>query len=177
MCLQAIIRRKQSSEKPLRLEKTVKYNGVTYKVVAFGKDEYWDSLVRGKVKRVTIPKTVRMIWDNALTDDALESISVNAANPYYTSKNGILYTKTYFTLVQYPGGKKVSRLVLPKNTHFITNHAIYTKQIGAIGKLVVNANLESVGVANWGKGPIEKNFLSLIMLMVTGELWQAPVEK
>lgn len=139
------------------IPETVKYKGVTYKVVAFGKDNYENTLVAGKVRSVTIPKTVRMIWDNALQDSNLKSISVDSKNQYYRSKNGILYTKSYYTLVQYPSGKKMSKLVLPKNTHLIAWKAILTKNTGAIGELVVNANFEAAGVTNWGMGPIDKD--------------------
>lgn len=138
------------------IPETVKYNGVTYNVVALGKNEYFDTLKYGKVKSIVIPKTVRMIWDYVLTGPEIKSISVNPANKYYRSKNGILYTKSYFTLVQYPSAKKMTRLTLPKNTHFICNNAICTKEIGGIGELVINANVELVGATNWGSGHVDK---------------------
>ncbi len=138
------------------IPETVNYNGVTYKVVALGKDQYFDTLVSGEVKSVKIPKTVRMIWDNALFSGGLESITVDAKNKYYRSKDGILYTKSFYTLVQYPSAKKMDKLVLPSNTHYIAHGAIDTDSAGAIGQLVVNAKLENVGITNWGVGPIDK---------------------
>lgn len=138
------------------IPETVKYNGATYKVVGLGKDEYGETLVNGKVDSIRLPKTIRMIWDSALLCPSIKSISVNKYNKFYRSKNGILYTKNYYTLVQYPRSKKISKLVLPKNTHIIAYRAIDTAEAGLIGELVVNAKLDSVGTTNWGAGHFTK---------------------
>jgi hypothetical protein len=55
---------------------------------------------------VTIPKSVTSIGVHAFGDcTSLTSIEVDAANPNYSSADGVLFNKAQTTLIQYPGGK------------------------------------------------------------------------
>lgn len=48
----------------------------------------------------------------------LNSISVDAENPYFCSKHGILYNKSMTNLVKYPQGKKASEYQMPDSVTF-----------------------------------------------------------
>jgi hypothetical protein len=51
----------------------------------------------------TMPAAITNIGQ-ALIGNTLTSISVNAANLYFSSTNGVLFTKNRTTLIEYPGG-------------------------------------------------------------------------
>ena len=54
---------------------------------------------------MTIPASVTSIGNGAFADcPSLTSIHVDAANPAYSSTNGVLFDKAQATLLQFPGG-------------------------------------------------------------------------
>ena len=58
------------------------------------------------ISNVTIPASVTSIGDGAFNYcHSLTGISVNADNPNYSSKNGVLYNKKQTKLIRFPGGK------------------------------------------------------------------------
>ncbi len=94
----------------------------------------------GGVTSVSIPKTVSFIWDFALRGTPkLESITVDEENLYFTARDGVLYTKTLYTLVQYPTSRPDTAFVIPDETEHIGYWAIedplYLKDL-TIGKKV-----------------------------------------
>jgi hypothetical protein len=55
---------------------------------------------------VTIPSSLTNIGDHAFFDClGLTTITADAANPVYSSLDGVLFNKTKTTLIQFPGGK------------------------------------------------------------------------
>ena len=63
------------------------------------------------IKSISLPSTFKsfgmwVFWDCL----SVESFSVPENNPYFTSKDGILYTKDMKTLVQYPAGSTAKEL-------------------------------------------------------------------
>ena len=54
---------------------------------------------------ITIPSRVTSIGSGAFSSRYMMFISVDGANPMYSSSDGILYNKDKTTLLQYPGGK------------------------------------------------------------------------
>lgn len=104
----------------------------------FGGDEFSNeysspfaaSPVARKIESVTLPKTVKFISLNALhgissvgwydtyksSDHSLESIYVDEDNPYYSSVDGILYTKDKGCLLQIPMNYKNTTINIPNGT-------------------------------------------------------------
>lgn len=98
-----------SASSEIDLAGTVNYNGKDYSITVlgtvYGDNNTIGSIINGKAKEITIPKTVEFIWDAALNCSTLETITVSDDNPYFSSENGVLYTKNKFTLIKYPEGK------------------------------------------------------------------------
>jgi len=74
------------------------------------------------LKTVTIPNSVINIGNCAFSGCTdLTAINVDAANPAYSSQDGVLYSKGKTALHTYPPGKAVSSFAIPnkrKMTHF-----------------------------------------------------------
>jgi hypothetical protein len=62
---------------------------------------------------------------------SLIAINVNPANPAYASSNGILFTKTLTTLVQYPGGIP-GPYTIPNNVTDIAEGAFADCDLGTV---------------------------------------------
>jgi len=61
---------------------------------------------------VAIPDSVTSIGDHALADcPGLMEISLDAANAFYSSSDGVLLNKSQTTLIQYPGGRTGSYVI------------------------------------------------------------------
>lgn len=65
-----------------------------------------------------------MPWNGYKGTSALESITVNANNKYFSSENGILYNKNKTELYLYPQGKKDKSYVMPNTLTEIAYKAI-----------------------------------------------------
>ncbi|MBS6576520.1 leucine-rich repeat protein [Parabacteroides goldsteinii] len=105
---------------------TVSYNGKTYNVTEIARSFYGFDLL----KEIHIPASVTMIhssdemYDGALTGNKLlEKIIVDAANPVYTSENGILYDKNKTTLIICPAQYEAETLTLPTSLKRIESEA------------------------------------------------------
>lgn len=74
-------------------------------------------------KRVFLPSTVHLVEPGAFIDAYnLETIDVSPDNPWYTSVDGVLYTKDKTTLVAYPPGRDDTHIDVPAGV----------KEIGAL---------------------------------------------
>ncbi len=73
---------------------------------------------------VSIPGTVEEIGSRAFSGiPTLKRITVNESNPYFTTENGILYSKDKKTLVCCPGGIETTDITVPENVSFIMESA------------------------------------------------------
>lgn len=78
------------------------------------------------MKRVTLPSTVRLVEPGAFIDAYnLETIEVSPDNPWYTSVDGVLYTKDKATLVAYPPGRDDQHFDIPTGVKEIGAMAFY----------------------------------------------------
>lgn len=78
-----------------------------------------------KTKKVVIPYTVNMIFDDAFINcPSLQEIEVSASNTMYASHDGILYSKDYYYLVRAPEGKTGDVTVL-EGTGYICDYAFF----------------------------------------------------
>ena len=140
----------------LVIPETVEHNGVRYTVISVGQvreDGLFDQFtVLENTTSVTIPKTVKFIWDFSLDCGTVEWYKVDSANPYFTSVDGVLFTKSLYTLIAYPSGApERDKYVIPDATVRVANGA-FTSVSNPIKELVIGANVEGFGYANWGTG-------------------------
>ena len=139
----------------------VTYNGVTYEVIAIGR-MYWglfdaSTNVFEAANSVTIPKTIRFIWDRALHFGPLENIWVDEENPYFTSQDGVLFTKDLHVLIRYPLANKRTSYTIPDEVFYIADDAfndcvIDDKVYTHLEELTLGANVQAFGMGNWGYG-------------------------
>ena len=88
----------------MTLPNSLSYNGSNIAIYGI-KSEAFIS-VSGAMKNITLPSTVALIDEAAFIECAvLENIYVNADNRYFTSVNGVLYSKDGKMLVKYPTGR------------------------------------------------------------------------
>ncbi len=131
------------------------YGGVTYEVIALGDSANNTTIIKPTVTEVTIPETVKFIEQNALSYSAgaltgLQNIFVHPDNPYFTSKDGVLFTKSLYTLIQYPSANERTEYRVPDETAIIAYNALaYCRNLSS---LTLGAGVKSIGFFNWGVG-------------------------
>ena len=67
----------------------------------------------GKVVSITIPDTVLLIMDGALSFPSLSEITVSPENPVYEVVDGVMFDKVNKKLICYPDGKKEESYTIP----------------------------------------------------------------
>lgn len=114
-----------------------------------------------KLKSITIPSTVKYISYEALNDrwnegdsykHFLEKIYVDANNPYYTSKDGILFNKDKTCLLQIPMNYRKTTVKIPKGTK-----AVYCINADTTKKIIISSTVESFGEKIDKKGDYAQN--------------------
>ena len=150
------------------IPENVTYNGVAYKVVGMNRGGYlgdmW-SKYSEKIKKITLPKTLKFLDEgfkncsslaeieipaNVVTINApifqgcssLKKISVNSENIYFTSIDGILYNQNKTKLYVVPPAFK-GNLIIPESVIEIADYALAECQELSICKLPTN--LEKIG--------------------------------
>ena len=77
-----------------------------------------------QITEVEISNSVRGIGNHAFGNmQSCKSIKAMADNPYYTSEDGVLYTKNMKILVAFPAGKKIEKFVIPEGVEYISEGA------------------------------------------------------
>lgn len=73
---------------------------------------------------IMLPASLESINGNSLScNTSMKTIRINAANPFYTSKDGVLYTIDGKTLMTYPAGKNGDTYNVLDGTEVIANNA------------------------------------------------------
>lgn len=103
---------------------------------------------------VTIPHTVRLIWDFALQTPAqtLTGITVDAENPYFDSLDGVLFTEDLHTLILYPIANGATEYTVPDQTVFLAAGAFEQSSNATLRRLTLGASLRACGVCHYGFG-------------------------
>ena len=95
------------------------------------------------LKQVTIPKSVTNIGVNVFFYcTALTHINVDAANPAYSSENGVLFNKDKTTLLRYPAAKPGTTYTVPKSVTCIGESAF--GQCTALKELTLLENVSKI---------------------------------
>lgn len=99
-------------------------------------------------KTLNIPANITNFYYSGLNGSSVTTINVDASNPYYSSKDGVMYSKDMSTLVKFPTAKNIStysftesvteigrfafawcsgvnKIVLPEQVEVIRDHAFY----------------------------------------------------
>lgn len=84
--------------------------------------EVFGGFYRCSTKRVHLPKNVKTVYSLSYKC-ALEEITVDEENPYFTAKDGVLYSKDMTTLIHFPENKSMSEYVVPETVTEISNSA------------------------------------------------------
>lgn len=104
------------------------------------------------ISSITLPASISFIWDKALLLDGIISFGVDEANETYTAKDGVLFTKSLYTLVQYPLGSMQESYIIPDETVELANFSFGGGETGALRSLTFGASLELIGTLNAGYG-------------------------
>ena len=157
---------------------TVTFEGRNYEVISIGiigiddtiyHNPYWydaGSVLKGNVTYIYIPRTVKFIWDFAVHDVYINEIDVAEDNPYFTSENGVLFTKNLYTLIQYPLSNEKTEYVVPEITAHIARGAFSGNK--HLSRIVFGKNVQVVGKNNWGYGYRDEDYDDFIAVDVAG---------
>ena len=93
---------------------------------------------------VTIPTSVEEIGYGAFHDcDKMVAFSVSTANKNYTSKDGVLYSKDFDVLIQYPASKEGTTFTVPDTVISIQDCAFYYAK--NLKEITLNNELKNIG--------------------------------
>lgn len=147
----------------------VEYDGISYEVISVGamKDSLFTSSYNlsvfnfGAINRLYFPETIRFIWDNGRPMgnktgfglgehifSSVEEYAVAEDNEYYASVDGVLFTKSLYTLIGYPGNSPRTEYCIPDETVWVADKAFY--EVNNLRSLTLGANLVNIGIINLG---------------------------
>ena len=87
---------------------------------------------------VTLPKTLKYLINTGRASDpfynnlVITAIHVDEENPYWTSVDGVLYTKDMTTLYHYPAGKSGTSYTVPNGVKCVSRHAFIGSSLTSI---------------------------------------------
>ena len=179
---------KIEAEGDVVIPETITYKGDTYTVNSIGAyvEEYGIFKAGGviyyytnpygsiNVTSISIPKSVRFIWDSAFdTCINIKEFKVDADNPYFASQNGVLFTKNLYTLIKFPNASAMTSYTIPEKTVEIAYNAFgdggnvfYPKNLD---KVVIGINVAYIGTGNYGKGYRDKTPANPADVLIVGE--------
>lgn len=153
------------------IPESISYNGMTLEVACIGDYSVEDGvMLTGSVidydvstrehidvSSVYIPQTVLFIWDFAFDySNTIEEFVVSVNNPEFASLNGVLFTKSLYTLIKYPLSSPKTEYTLPDETVEIAYGAfgdggnLFCPQY--LERLYIPSTVEVIGAANGGGG-------------------------
>lgn len=104
--------------------------------------------VGGSPTSLTLPSSIRLITDLSLGIPSLESITVSEDGVYFTSLDGVLFTKNLVTLVKYPEGRKNGAYSIPDATLYVAYGAM--DGLSSLSTLDLGSSLSSLGISSFG---------------------------
>lgn len=167
----------------------VEYRGTSYEVISVGAMEknslfttsYDQNVFKyGNINRLYFPETIRFIWDSGRPRgirfgtsmvgefSTVEEYAVAKDNEYYAAVDGVLFTKTLYTLVAYPGNSQRTEYSIPDRTYLIAFEAFIG--VSNLRSLTLGANLVNIGNTNWGRNWLYDEYTGSHNFMANG--WQ-----
>ena len=107
---------------------------------------------KGTVSEIFLPESIDFIWDKSLMLSGLQAISVDENNTEFETVDGVLFSESLYTLIQYPIGKRASEYSIPDTTVELANFSFGKGDIGALRTLNFGASVQLVGTMNAGYG-------------------------
>ena len=95
------------------------------------------------LKTINLPSSIRIFGANAIVYSGISSITVDPANPKFSSVDGVLYNKDKTVLVKFPSLKDASTWSVPKNITEIASYAI--SGVSTLTKLLIPEGVIKVG--------------------------------
>ena len=110
---------------------------------------------RSEFKKVYISSSVEKIEDNTFCNNCekLQEIVVSPDNPYFSSLEGVLYSKDKLTLIRFPKGKKDVEFSIPSGVTDISSHAFCKCRI--LENIVTPSSLETIGKCAFNLGIVK----------------------
>lgn len=92
----------------------------------------------------TIPAGVGVIGNAPFRGcTQLDTILVDSNSKTYSAADGVLYSKNFVSLIQFPEGKKDASFTLPQEVETLGNYAFYN--CSSLTEINLSANLKSIG--------------------------------
>lgn len=179
---------KIEAEGDVVIPETITFKGNTYTVNSIGAyaDEYrvfkagsviffytnpYKSI---NVTSISIPKTVCFIWDSAFdTCINIREFIVDEDNLYFTAQNGVLFTKSLYTLIKFPNASPMTSYAIPTDTVEIAYNAFgdggnvfYPINLESV---TIGSNVEYIGTGNYGRGYRDQTPLNPDDVFVVGD--------
>ncbi len=109
------------------------------------------ALLEGTIKEITIPNDVTDLASGAFGGcKHLEEINADKSHKFYTSIDGILYTKNGKKLVSYPAARKETEYIMPDSVEEVESMAFNNST--SIEKVALSENIkalpENLGIEN-----------------------------
>ncbi|MBE6132932.1 MAG: hypothetical protein E7180_06045 [Erysipelotrichaceae bacterium] len=143
-----------SLEEDIIIPESLFYRGRNYKIISINR---YESNLEFQAeyticKDIYLPSTIRFIWDRALSG-ICSNFYISEDNPYFTSLDGVLFTKNLGTLISYPMNNPRKEYEIPDETRYVSDSAFdYWGDNGKLEKLIIGKNVQILGMVNWGNG-------------------------
>lgn len=114
-----------------------------YTVAAIGEKAFQNRI---SLSSITLPATIKNIHTHAFRGARmLATIYVDSTNPYFTSVDGVLYSKDMKTLRLCPP-KNCTKFSVPSSVEVIGDYAFYGHKDGGVSEISFNEGLREIGV-------------------------------
>ncbi len=143
----------------------ISHKGIGYEVISIGSTNepkttgpyLFSYVINEGITSVELPKSLIFIWDHAFSCPTLESITVASDNPKFTSLDGVLFTKSLYTLIAYPTGSPRKTYAVPDATVNLAYGAfgLWDKPI-ALESFTLGKNVDGLSMASWGSPYLDK---------------------
>lgn len=103
----------------------------------------YEAFADSVMESMFIPASDINMADGAFVHANISSYTVSDDNPYFTVKDGVLYSKDMTVLVSYPSFKEAETFTLPESVKTISNYAFSNS--GKLKEIIFNNKLEKIG--------------------------------
>jgi len=109
------------------------------------------------ISHIHIPASTEQISPNAFFSDKLTEITVDKDNPYYNSRDGVLYSKDFTKLLCVPAEKPIPKFTIPAGVVSVSAEAFHNCKY--IKTLVINDDIADFPIEIFTKSRIDDELL------------------